>query len=327
MLKSCFAIVGRLCIGLLATVATVTAYAEQPYPTHAVHLVVPFPPGGGNDVLGRLFSQKLAMLWKQPVIVDNRPGGNTIIGAEVVAKSTPDGYTLLLTSSSHVIIPSLLKLPYDAIKDFSPIGTLSSSELVLVVHPSVPANSLKELIALAKAKPGQLNYASGGLGDPNHLAGELFDNMAGVKMVSIQYKGGGPALTDLIGGQVQLFFVAAPAVLPYIKAGNLRALAISGDHRLATAPQIPTFAESGLPNFNVRQWYGILAPAHTPKEVVDRISADIAKVQAMPDIKKALADQGMEVLTTSPAQFGGLMSSDLARYTQIVKTSNLKPTQ
>ncbi|WP_144139538.1 tripartite tricarboxylate transporter substrate binding protein [Paraburkholderia sp. BCC1884] len=327
MFKSCLSLAWQLCIGLLVIVPAATVHAEPPYPTHAVHLVVPFPPGGGNDVLGRLFSQKLAMLWKQPVIVDNRPGGNTIIGAEVVAKAAPDGYTLLLTSSSHVIIPSLLKLPYDAIKDFTPIATISSSELVLVVHPSVPANTLKEFITLAKSKPGQLNYASGGLGDPNHLAGELFDSMAGVKMVPIQYKGGGPALTDLIGGQVQLFFVAAPAVLPYIKAGNLRAIAVSGDHRLAAAPQIPTFTESGLANFNVRQWYGILAPANTPKEVVDRISADIAKVQAMPDIRKALSDQGMDVLTTPPAQFGELMKSDLARYAQIVKTSNLKPAQ
>jgi tripartite-type tricarboxylate transporter receptor subunit TctC len=303
------------------------ATAQSSYPTKPVRIIVPFPPGGGNDLLARLIGQKLGEMWNQAVIVDNKPGGNTIVGTEALARAAPDGYTLMLTSSSHVIIPSLLNLPFDAIKDFTPVTTVSLSELVLAVNPEVPAKTVQELIALAKAKPGQLNFASGGSGNPNHLAGEMFNSMTGTKIVHVPYKGGGPALNDLVGGQVQMFFVASAVVLPFIKTGKLRALAISGDHRLAALPDVPTFTEAGLSNFDIGQWYAILAPAGTPTGIVDKVAADVAKVLAMPDVKEKLAAQGMDPYVTTPAQLGDLMNKDLARYAKLIKSANIKMEQ
>jgi tripartite-type tricarboxylate transporter receptor subunit TctC len=297
------------------------------YPTKPVRMIVPFPPGGGNDLLARLVGQKLSEMWGQAVVVDNRPGGNTIVGTEALARSAPDGYTLMLTSSSHVIIPSLMSLPFDAMKDFAPVAPVSRSELILAVNPAVPANTVQELIALAKAKPGTLNFASGGSGNPNHLAGEMFNTAAGVQTTHIPYKGGGPALTDLMGGQVQMFFVASAVVLPHIKSGKLKAIAISGEHRLPALPQVPTFGEAGLANFDIGQWYAILAPAGTPKPVIDKVSADVAKVLAMPDVKEKLAAQGMDPFISTPAQLETLMSADLARYAKLIKSANIKMDQ
>jgi tripartite-type tricarboxylate transporter receptor subunit TctC len=312
---------------LVSAVVPGIATAQSSYPTKPVRIIVPFPPGGGNDLLARLIGQKLGEMWNQAVIVDNKPGGNTIVGTEALARAAPDGYTLMLTSSSHVIIPSLLNLPFDAIKDFTPVTTVSLSELVLAVNPEVPAKTVQELIALAKAKPGQLNFASGGSGNPNHLAGEMFNSMTGTKIVHVPYKGGGPALNDLVGGQVQMFFVASAVVLPFIKTGKLRALAISGDHRLAALPDVPTFTEAGLSNFDIGQWYAILAPAGTPTGIVDKVAADVAKVLAMPDVKEKLAAQGMDPYVTTPAQLGDLMNKDLARYAKLIKSANIKMEQ
>jgi len=312
---------------LMVAVVPGLAIAQSAYPTRPVRVIVPFPPGGGNDLLARIIGQKLGDMWGQPVVIDNKPGGNTIVGTEALARSAPDGYTLMLTSSSHVIIPSLLNLPFDAIKDFAPVTTVSSSELVLVVNPQVPAKSVQELIALAKAKPGQLNFASGGSGNPNHLAGEMFNSMTGTKIVHVPYKGGGPALNDLVGGQVQMFFVASAVVLPFIKSDRLKALAISGNHRLAALPDVPTFTEAGLPNFDVGQWYAILAPAGTPKPIIDKVAADVTTVLALPDVKEKLAAQGMEAFVTTPAQLGDLMSKDLARYAKLIKSADIKMEQ
>jgi len=319
-------LLAMLCV-LVLCVMPVLAQAQPVYPTKPVRMIVPFPPGGGNDLLARLIGQKLSEMWGQSVIVDNKPGGNTIVGTEALARATPDGYTLMLTSSSHVIIPSFLNLPFDAIKSFSPVTTVSLSELVLAVNPEVPASNLQQLIALAKAKPDQLNFASGGSGNPNHLAGEMFKTMTGTKMVHVPYKGGGPALNDLVGGQVQMFFVASAVVLPYIKSGRLKALAISGDHRLAALPDVPTFSEAGLANFEVGQWYAILAPAGTPKPIVDKVAADVAKVLALPDVKEKLAAQGMEPFVTTPSQLGELMEKDLARYAKLIKAADIKMEQ
>jgi tripartite-type tricarboxylate transporter receptor subunit TctC len=315
-----------LCAALVAAVPGL-AESQSAYPTKPVRMIVPFPPGGGNDLLARIIGQKLGDTWGQPVIIDNKPGGNTIVGTEALARAAPDGYTLMLTSSSHVIIPSLLNLPFDAIKDFAPVTTVSLSELVLAVNPEVPAKTVRELIALAKSKPGQLNFASGGSGNPNHLAGEMFNSVAGTKVVHVPYKGGGPALTDLVGGQVQMFFVASAVVLPFLKTGKLNALAISGGHRLAALPDVPTFTEAGLPNFDVGQWYAILAPAGTPKPVIDKVAADVAKALALPDVKEKLAAQGMEPFVTSPAQLGELMNKDLARYAKLIKSADIKMEQ
>jgi tripartite-type tricarboxylate transporter receptor subunit TctC len=284
---------------------------------------VPFPPGGGNDILARLIGQKLSDIWGQPVVVDNRPGGNTVIGAEALAKSSPDGYTLMLTNNSHVIIPSLLALPFDVARDFAPVATVASAELLLVINPSVPANNLQEFVALAKSRPGQINYGSGGTGNPNHLAGELFNQEAGVKMEHIPYKGAA-AITDVVGGQVQLHFPPVMAVLGYVNSGKLKALAITGEARSAALPQVPTFAEAGMPNFAMKQWYGVFAPAATPRSVVDKISADIAKVLALPETKATMAAQGVDPYYTRPSDFAAVVAGDLAKYAQIVKKANIK---
>jgi len=256
--------------------------------------------------------------------VDNRGGGNTIIGSEAAAKSAPDGYTILLVAQTHVVVPSLLPTPYDAIKDFDPIGTVSSTEYVLALHPSVPANNLREFIALAKSKPGTLNYASSGGGTTNHLSAALFESRTGVKMQHIPYKGSGPALTDLIGGQVQLYFSAPLVVMPHVKTGKLKAMAISGDTRQAGLPQVPTFAEAGLPNFELKAWYGILSPAGLPKAVSDKLSTEIARILAMPEVNEKMSGQGMEPFISTPDQFAARMKADFAKFAQLVKTANIK---
>jgi tripartite-type tricarboxylate transporter receptor subunit TctC len=322
MARHVFALIRALCAaGMLAFAHQGTA--QSAFPTHSVRLIVPFPPGGGNDILARLLGQRLSEMWGQAVVIDNRPGGNTVIGAELLTKSAPDGYTLMLTNNSHVIMPSLLALPFDVAKDFSPVATVASAELLLVVNPSVPATNLQDFIALARSKPGQINYGSGGIGNPNHLAAELFDQVAGVKMTHIPYKGA-QAITDLVGGHVDLHFPPVMAVLGYVKSGQLRALAITGDARSPALPDVPTFAEAGLPQFAIKQWYGVFAPAKTPKPIVNRISGDIAKVLSMPDIKTEFAAQGVDPYYTTPAAFGDLVGADLVKYQQVIRTANIK---
>lgn len=311
-----------LAFGLL--LLSMTVAAQETFPTRAVRMIVPFPPGGGNDLLARMVGQKLSELWGQPVVIDNRPGGLTIVGTDATAKSAADGYTLMLTSSSHVILPNLMRLPFDAIKDFAPIATISSAEQVLALNPAFPPNSVKELIALAKAKPNEINFASPGAGTPSHLAVELLKSMTGVQMTHVSYKGGGPALTALVAGEVQMFFVTSAVLLPYVQAGKLKAIAISGNHRIAALPQVPTFTEAGLPNFEIAQWYGILAPAGIPPTIANKIAADVSKVIALPDVKEKLVSQGMDPMITTRAEFGGIMSSELEKYGKIVKAANIK---
>jgi len=323
-MKFSAAVVRIVTIGVLIATAGFAA-AQQAYPSKPIRFIVPYPAGGPASALARLVGQKMTESWGQPVIVDHRPGGNTVIGSEALVKSAPDGYTIMVVATAHVINAHLLpNLPYDTIKDFAPVGTLGSTELVMVLHPSVPANNLQEFIALAKSKPGELNFASAGTGGVIHLAGELFNIMAGVKMQHIAYKGTPPALTDLIGGQVQLSFIVPLSVAPHIKSGRLKAIAISGETRLPALPQVPTFTEAGLPGFDVKFWFGVLAPAGTPKEIIDKLSTEIAKILALPDIKENLLSQGMEPFISSPEQFAALIKADMAKFGGIVKAANIK---
>ena len=309
--------------GVLMAFAS-SAAAPQAYPSKPIRFIVPYPPGSGT-LVARLIGDKLMESWGQPVIVDPRPGGDTIIGAEALVRSQRDGQTIMLISSSHVTINLLHKnVPFDAIKDVAAVATLTISELLLALHPSVPANNVKELIALAKSKPGQLNFASAGKGGPSHLAAELFNMLAGIKIQHVPYKGSGPAVGDLLGGHVQVYFGPGTVLIPHIKSGKLKAIAIGGDSRLPTLPQIPTFAEAGMPGFKLSNWYGLLAPAGTPKVIIDKLAIEIGKVLAMPDVKEKLSSQGLGPFISSPEQFGLLMKADMEKYAKIIKAANIE---
>lgn len=298
--------------------------AQSTYPTKAVYFVTPFPPGGSLDPLTRMSAQKLGELWKRPTVVENRPGGNSIIGTQTVARAAPDGYTLLVAGTPHVINPSLFPTPYDAIRDFAPIASIARSRQILVVNRSMPVNSVKEIIALAKARPGELNYGSSGTGNTNHLAGELFSSLAGIRMTHIPYKGAGPALTDLISGQLHLSFHVPISALPHVRSGRLKALATTGHARITAAPDIPTFAEAGMPGFDLQGWTGMFAPAGTNKAIIDRISADMARVLTSTEIVERLTNMGQEPFVSTPEQFGALLQSELVRYAKIIKDANIK---
>jgi tripartite-type tricarboxylate transporter receptor subunit TctC len=301
------------------------AGAQQTYPDRPIRLLVPFPAGGSIDPVARLIGQKLNQAWGQPVLVDNRPGANTIIGTEALAKSAPDGYTVLLTASTHVINSVLMQsLPYDSFKDFAPVATLYRSEFLLVVHPSLPAQNLQELIALAKARPGALNYAISGNGNANHLAGELFNMTAGIKMSSVPYKGGGPAINDLLGGQVQAMFSVPTSVIGQVQAGKLRALAYTGERPLPGLAQVPSFAKAGLPGFDIRSWTGLLVPTGTPKPIIDKLANEIAKILSMPDVRAKLEEQGQEPFIQDPAEFASLMAAERKKYADIIQAAHIK---
>ncbi len=300
---------------------------SQTYPGKPIRLILPYAPGGSTSIIGRIIGQKLTDAWGQPVLVDNRPGGNTIIGSEALVKAAPDGYTILMVSIAHVINPSLFATPYDAFKDFAPVATLCSTEQILVINPGVPANDLREFIAYARARPGQLNYASSSAGSPTHLASALLENTAGLKMQHVAYKGGAQALSDLVGGQVQLYFSPPLPAMPLIKAGKLKALAISGDSRWSGLPQVPTFNEAGLPGIDVRTWFGILAPAATPGAIIGKLSGEFARMLALPDLKETLAAQGLDPLISTPEQFAVMMRADGARFARVIKAGNIKVEQ
>ncbi|MES3004163.1 MAG: tripartite tricarboxylate transporter substrate binding protein [Pseudomonadota bacterium] len=303
---------------------TGAAFAQAAYPSKPMRILLPFPAGGSTDPIARLLAQKLNEAWGQSVIVDNRPGANTIIGTEALTKAPADGHTLLYTASTHVINQILIpNLPYDSVKDFQPVALIVRSEFVLVVHPSVPANNLQEFIALAKSKPGAINYATSGNGNPNHLAGEYFAQTAGVKLNNVPYKGGGPAITDLLGGQVQAMFSVPTAVAGHIKSGKLRALAYTGDAPLPGL-SVPSFAKAGLPGFDMNSWNGIFVAAATPRPIVDKIAAEIGKILAMPDVKEKFAAQGQDPYFLGPDQFAAMLASDRKKYANIIKTANIK---
>jgi tripartite-type tricarboxylate transporter receptor subunit TctC len=320
------AVARALALGVLVSLS-VPALAQPAYPTRAVRFITPFPPGGSLDPLTRMSAQKLSERWGQPAVVENRPGGNSIIGTNAVAKAAPDGYTILVAGTPHVINPSLFPTPYDALKDFAPIATIAKSRQILVVHPSLPVNSLKELIALAKARPGELNYASSGTGNTNHLAGALLCALAGIKMLHIPYKGAGPAIVDLIGGRLHLSFHVTISVIPHINSGRLKPLAISGETRAAPLPQVPTMAEAGLPAFEMSGWTGMFAPAGTPKYIIDNISGEMARVLASPEIVELLTNQALEPFISNPEQFAALLKSDMARFAKLIQDANIKVEQ
>ena len=307
----------------------VTAAQAQTYPTKAVRLVVPFAAGGSTDIIGRTVAQKLNELWGQPVVVDNRPGGSTVIGTDVVSKSPPDGYTLLVTPAPFTIVPSLAttKLPYDPAKDFEPITLINTTPLVVVVNPGVPANSIKELIALAKSKPGSLNFGSSGSGGSNHLAGELFNAMAGVKMVHIPYKGNAPALTDLVGGHVDLVFNGLTSAMPLIKSGKLRALAVTSIARAGSLPDMPTLDELGLKGFQAVAWNGLNAPGRTPKDIIGKINTDVLKVVRSPELVERLKAEGSDPVGNSPEQYSAFLRDEIAKWSKVIQFAKVKGLQ
>ena len=298
----------------------------QTFPAKPIRLIVPFPAGGATDVVARTFGAKLSENLGQPVVVENRAGAGGNIGAEVVANSPPDGYTLLVCSPAEIAINVNLyrKIPFDPVRDFAPVTLAASAPLILVVHPSLPVQSVKELIALAKARPGQIVYASSGTGGPQHLSGELLKMMAGIDMVHVPYKGGAPATTDLLGGHVQVFFAGLPPALPHIRAGKIRALAVTSAKRTAIYPSAPTMIESGLKGFVIDNWQGVLAPGKTPREIVTRLNAEIVKVLQSGDVKQRLFDQGTEPVASSPQQFESYIKSELDKYAKIIRQSGAK---
>ena len=317
----------RICAGLMLAAFAAAVAAQPTYPDKPIRLITPYPPGGGTTAVARLVGQKLTESWGQQVLIDNRPGGNTIIGTDILAKSQPDGYTLILVISTHVIVPSLLPVPYDPIKDFAPVATLGTSDYVLVVHPSVPVGNLKELFALAKTRPGKLNYGSTGSGGVQHLAVETMNIMAGITMQHIPYKGSGQLLPNLIGGEIQLSMQTPITAIGHIKSGRLKGIAYTGNARLPALPQIPTFAEAGMPGLEVTWWYGMLAPAGTPRRIIDKLSSEIARVLASPDITERLEALGTDPFISTPAKFAALLKSDMAKFARTIKAANIKAVQ
>jgi tripartite-type tricarboxylate transporter receptor subunit TctC len=302
------------------------AAAQQGYPNKPIRIITPYASGSSVDAVARIVGSKLSEAVGQPVLVDPRPGANTIIGSEAMVKSAPDGYTLLLISTTHVLNGLLIpNLPYDTIKDFAPVATVASSELILVASPKVAASNVRELVALGKTR--QLSYATSSAGGPTHLAAELFSSMTGVKLTHIPYKGSGPAVTDLLGGHVDIGWTSPLAVIPHINAGKLKAIAISGDTRGPALPNVPTFTESGLPGFDMRFWYALLAPAATPRDVINRLNAEVAKILNTPDMREKLAAQGADPFINTPEQFASIIRSDSARYGKVIRDAGIKVAQ
>jgi tripartite-type tricarboxylate transporter receptor subunit TctC len=302
------------------------AAAADNYPNKPLRLVVPFPPGGGNDILARTVGQRMTEVVGEQVVVENRGGAGGLIGAQVAATAAPDGYTLFLGSVGNLAhIPSLQKnLPYDPIRDFAPITLLANSSFVVGVNPSVPAQSIKELVALAKAKPGSLNFGSAGPGSSLHMTGEVFKYVTRINIVHVPYKGTAPALTDLIGGQIQLIFSTMPPILPHVKTGKVRALGTSGPKRALSAPDIPTVAESGVPEFVVQNWQGILAPRKTPAPILQKLHQEVVKTVALPGMGETMLAQGLEGATSTPAEFADLIRKELEKYRKVVAAAGIK---
>jgi tripartite-type tricarboxylate transporter receptor subunit TctC len=313
----------RALCALIALVAG--AVQAQPFPGKPIRILIPFTAGGTNDILARTLGPKLSEALGQPVIVDNRPGGNTVIASQALLASDKDGHTLLLPGNSHVVVPHLTKtpLPFHSVNDFQPVATLARTGLFLVVTPSLPAADLKEFIALAKSKPGALNSAAPG-GSINQLATEMFNGLAGVKLVHIPYKGSAPAVADVMAGQAQLSFQTPATVLGNVKGGKLRALAISGVTPFPD-PKVPTFAQAGLPGFDVELWFGLLAPAGTPRAAVDRLSAEVNKIIQSADFRERVAAQGLEVFVSTPEQYGAALRAESEKFARVIKAAGIEP--
>jgi tripartite-type tricarboxylate transporter receptor subunit TctC len=308
-------VLALLCAGVLA----------QTYPNRAIRLIIPFPPGGGTDTMARSISPKLSEFLGQQVVLENRGGAGANIGAEMAAKSPPDGYTIMLATITNAIGASLYtRLNYDLVRDFAPITQLATTPHVLVVHPSVPVRTVKQYIAFAKARPDQLTYSSSGAGSAAHLAGALFDSLTGTKTVHVPYKGGGPSMIALVGGEVSVCFATMPSAIGYVKADRLRALAVTTEKRSPSMPDLPTIAETGVAGYEAGSWYGLSAPAGTSKEIVARLNAEAQKVLKLPDVRDRLFNAGFEIVTSTPEQFAAFTKSEIQKWGKLVRASNLK---
>jgi len=316
----------RLALGVAFALSLALDAAAQSYPAKSIRLIVPFPPGGSADILARAIGQKAGEGLGQSLVVENRPGAGTAIGAEALAKSAPDGYAIMIgTVSSHAINPALNpKLPFDPVKDFTPVSLVASIPFAMIVHPSVPAKTVQEFVALARAKPGTLNYSSAGSGTSNHLAGELLRSMTGIDIVHVPYKGSAPALNDLIAGQVSLMFDLVLTAAPHVKSGAVRGLAVTGAQRSSALPELPTVAES-IPGYEVSAWFGIFAPAGVPQPVVQRLNAEFVKALQQPDLRQRLASQGAEPLTNTPDEFAAYLRAEIDKWAKVVKAAGMKP--
>ncbi len=318
----------RAALRLAATLAVLTPHAAtaDAYPVKPIRFVVAFPPGGGTDIIARSIAHKLAERFAQQVVVDNRPGAGGNIGTDFVAKSAPDGYTILMGSAGPLAINASLfaKMPFDPIRDLAPVTLAASTPNVLVVHPSLPARTVKQLIALARARPGEINFASSGHGTPAHLAGELFNSMAGVKLVHVPYKGAAPALADLLGGQVQLMFSTMPPALPHVKDGKLRALAVTSRKRSPATPELPTIDEAALPGFEAITWHGVVVPAGTPTTVIALLNREIVAILHLPEVVERLSGQGAEALGSTPEEFAAYIRSESVKWAKVVRESGAK---
>ena len=322
--RSVFAAV-TLCFGLWSFATSFEASA-QGYPSRTIRIVVAFAPGGGADTNARILAPRLSEQLGVPVIVDNRPGAGSMLGTEIVAKAPPDGYTLLLGTSEFAVNPSLQpKIPYDTLADFAPVAQTVSSQYVLSTHPSVPVKTVKEFVALAKARPGQLNYGSAGVGSASHLAGELLQSMTGTKLVHIPFKGAGPATIALMSGEFSFMFSSTTAAVAQIRSGKLRAIAVTGPKRFSELPDVPTVAEAGVPGFVITGWFGVIAPAATPREIVKRLSGEIARVVQHPAVQERFAALGTVPVGSSPDEFAAFLRAEVEKWSRVVKASGARP--
>jgi tripartite-type tricarboxylate transporter receptor subunit TctC len=300
------------------------AAGAQTYPAKPVRVIVPYAAGGNTDFTARSIAERISPVFKQQVIVENRPGGATNIGTEAVARAAPDGYTLLMGGASNAINMSMFnKLPYDTLRDFEPITLCVQGANVLVVHPSLPARNLKELIALAKTRPGKLNFASSGMGSSNHMAGELLKVMAGINIVHVPYKGNAPAITDILGGHVEMNFSGVPALVPHIQSGRLRAIAIGSRKRFPAIPEIPTFDESGVKGYEATTWFGLMAPAKTPKEIISRWNTEVDKILKNPELRERFINDGLEPMGGTPDSFGRFIRAEIDKYAKVIKAAGV----
>jgi tripartite-type tricarboxylate transporter receptor subunit TctC len=315
----------NLTLALVVLLACAFPAAGQPYPTKPIRFLVPFPPGGGNDTMARTFGQKMSEGLGQPVVIDNRPGAGGNIGAETAARALPDGYTIFLGGvGSHGINPNLMeKPPYDAIKDFAPVSLIASAPMLVIVPLSLPAKSMNDFVQLAKARPGELNFASSGAGTIAHLAAELLNSMAKIKLEHVPYKGTGPALTDLLGGRVQVMFNSTVSVMPQVRAGKVRALAMTAAKRSPALPDLPTVAESGVPGYEAASWYGVLAPAKTPRAIVMKLNSEVAHIAQLPEVRERLAADGADPGGNSPEEFGAYIRRELARWKTVIEQAKI----
>jgi len=324
---SFFSALPKLLVGATFALAwQVGAHAQAPYPDKPIRLVVPFPPGSGTDIVGRLLAQEVSNAWSQPVVVDNRPGASTIVGTDIVAKSPPDGYTMVMASNNHAMNPSLFtnKLPFDSLKDFEAVAQVAILPFVLVVNPQLPVKNLEELLALARRKPHEITYASTGNGTPPHVAGEMLKRAANVDLVHIPYKGSAAAVADVVSGQVSMMFVNVPSAISLVRTGKLRALAVGTSKRIDMMPELPTVSELGFSGFDVSLWMGLLVPAGTPAAIVDKLSGEIARILNEPRMRAKMGEQGAEPAYRSPAAFSAFLAEETKRFGKIVSDIELR---